>query len=106
MTTETAQVFAPLTQIAYKENAINKQFITKNASGHILLFAFDQGQALKEHTAPADAIVQVIEGQAEFHIAGTPYQVNAGEMIILPGTIPHAVAAVSAFKMLLTMIKE
>ncbi len=104
--TETAQVFAPLKQIAYKEHSINKQFITKNSSGHIILFAFDQGQALKEHTAPADAIVQVIEGQAEFHIAGIPYQVAAGEMIILPGTIPHAVTAVTAFKMLLTMIKE
>jgi quercetin dioxygenase-like cupin family protein len=72
----------------------------------VSLFAFDKGQRLSEHSAPFDAMVQVLEGRAEILINKVPYEVNAGQAIIMPANIPHAVIAVERFKMLLTMIKE
>jgi quercetin dioxygenase-like cupin family protein len=69
------------------------------------LFAFDQGQRLSEHSAPFDAMVQVIEGNAEILINRVPYQLAAGDTIIMPANVPHAVNATARFKMLLTMIK-
>jgi quercetin dioxygenase-like cupin family protein len=69
------------------------------------LFAFDEGQALTEHTAPFDAIAHVLDGEAAITVAGTPEAVQAGQFILLPANQPHAVAAVTRFKMLLTMIR-
>ena len=69
------------------------------------LFAFDQGQQLSEHTAPFDALLTVLEGKGEVMIDGNPYQLGAGETVIMPANIPHAVNAVERFKMLLVMIK-
>jgi quercetin dioxygenase-like cupin family protein len=68
-------------------------------------FAFDEGQRLSEHTAPFDALVNILDGEAEITIAGQPFSVKADEMIIMPANQPHAVKAVKRFKMLLTMIK-
>ncbi|GAB3427548.1 cupin domain-containing protein [Niabella aquatica] len=99
-------VFAPAEEISYVKNSIVSQQIVKNKAGNITLFAFAEGQQLSEHSAPFDAVLQVLDGIAKIHIAGAPYDVNAGEMIILPANIPHAVYATTAFKMLLTMIKE
>ena len=69
-------------------------------------FAFDAGQGLSEHTAPFDAMVQVVDGEAEITIAGTAHTVRAGEMIVMPAGAPHALRAVTRFKMLLTMIRS
>jgi quercetin dioxygenase-like cupin family protein len=75
-------------------------------SKRVTLFAFDKGQKLSEHSAPFDAMVQVLEGQAEILINRVPYLLNGGQAIIMPANIPHAVNATERFKMLLTMIKE
>ncbi|HMR19542.1 MAG TPA: cupin domain-containing protein [Sphingobacterium sp.] len=103
--TERATVFVPVEEISYANNSVVSQQITKNKAGNITLFAFAEGEQLSEHSAPFDAVIQVIDGVAEIHIAGQPHIVNAGEMIILPANIPHAVYATTAFKMLLTMIR-
>lgn len=87
------------------EGIVSKQVIKKEKC-NITLFAFDKGQQLSEHSAPFDAMVQVLDGQAEILINRVPYKLKAGEAIIMPANIPHAVNAVEKFKMLLTMIKE
>jgi quercetin dioxygenase-like cupin family protein len=87
------------------EGIVSKRVIQKD-KGNISLFAFDQGQKLSEHTAPFDALAQVLEGRAEIVIAGKPFEVTAGQAIIMPANVPHAVNATDKFKMLLTMIKE
>ena len=105
-TAETATVLSLNERIVYVKNSVVSQQIIKSKAGNITLFAFDEGQQLSEHSAPFDAVVQVIDGEAEISIAGKPHQVRGGEMIILPANIPHAVHAATAFKMLLTMIRE
>jgi quercetin dioxygenase-like cupin family protein len=87
------------------EGIVSKQVIKKE-KGNITLFAFDKGQQLSEHSAPFDAMVQVLDGQAEILINRVPYKLLAGQAIIMPANIPHALNAVEKFKMLLTMIKE
>jgi quercetin dioxygenase-like cupin family protein len=77
-----------------------------NKGGNITLFAFDEGQALSEHTAPFDAVLQVIDGRAAITVAGKEYVVDSGEMIMMPANIPHAVRADVRFKMMLTMIRS
>lgn len=91
--------------IEYAQESIISQQIIKNSAGNITLFSFDQGQQLSEHTAPFDAVCQIIDGQAEIHIDNNTYLLNQGEMIIMPANTPHALYAKSQFKMLLTMIK-
>jgi quercetin dioxygenase-like cupin family protein len=87
------------------EGIVSKRVIQKE-KGNVTLFAFDKGQKLSEHSAPFDAMVQVIEGKAEIQINRVPFELTAGQSIIMPANIPHAVNAVEKFKMLLTMIKE
>ena len=87
------------------EGIVSKRVIQKD-KGNVTLFAFDKGQKLSEHSAPFDAMIQVLEGKAEIFIDRVPYEVNAGQAIIMPANIPHAVNATERFKMLLTMIKE
>ncbi|NJN26828.1 MAG: cupin domain-containing protein [Cyclobacteriaceae bacterium] len=84
---------------------VSKQYI-KNKGGNITLFAFDQGQGLSEHTAPFDAVVQLIEGTAEVTIGGEKSLVSEGEMIHMPAHVPHALHATKAFKMCLIMLKD
>lgn len=84
--------------------AISKQ-VLKNQSGNITLFSFDQGQGLSEHTAPFDAVVQVLDGEAQIIIGGNSNVVKKGESIIMPANVSHALQAVAQFKMLLTMVK-
>ena len=86
--------------------AVVSRTLVKKPSGTITLFAFDTGQALSEHTAPFDALVQVLDGEAEVVIGGATHQVAAGRAILLPAGIPHAVNAPKPFKMLLTMIRS
>ncbi len=104
-TTATPSVFSPSQRIEYSQNGIVSQQIAKKSSGNITLFAFDKGQQLSEHSSPFDAVVHIVEGTADIHIAGELYHLHTGEMIILPADIPHAVYAPEPFKMLLTMIR-
>ena len=92
--------------VAYQEGAVVSKTVIDKQSGTVTLFAFAQGQGLSEHTAPFDALIQVLEGEAEIRISGTPIRVRAGEMIILPASEPHALKAVERFKMMLTMIRS
>jgi len=92
--------------VSYQDGAIVSRVIVKRETGNVTLFAFDAGQELSEHTAPYDALVLVVEGKAAITVAGRPYDVGAGEMILMPAREPHALKAVSRFKMLLTMIRS
>lgn len=92
--------------VSYQSDGIVSKRIIQKEKGNITLFAFDAGQKLSEHTAPFDALVQVIEGRAEIVIGGKPNQLNEGQCIIMPANIPHAVNANEQFKMLLTMIRD
>ena len=94
------------TSVSYSTDSVVSRRIIQKPSGNITLFAFDKGQELSEHSAPFDALVQVLEGEAEIIIDGKSSFLIQGESIILPANIPHAVKATERFKMLLTMIKE
>lgn len=91
--------------INYQEGSVVSKEILKNQSGTITLFAFDQGQGLSEHKTPYDALVYIVDGEAEITISGIKYQVKKGELIHLPANQPHALKAIKQFKMLLTMMK-
>ncbi len=91
--------------IDYTQDSIVSKTILDKPVGTITLFAFDAGQKLSEHTAPYDAVVQVIDGRGQLTIGGRPVTVTAGELVIMPENVPHAVAADERFKMLLTMIR-
>ncbi len=91
--------------LEYAADGIVSKRILEKTTGNVSLFAFDKGQKLSEHSAPFDALIQVLEGKAEVTIAGKPYYLETGESIIMPANIPHAVHATERFKMLLTMIK-
>lgn len=92
-------------QVSYQTGAIVSKTVVSAAGGNITLFAFDEGQALSEHSAPFDALVYVLDGEAEIRISGQVHMVKTDEMIIMPAGEPHAVKANRAFKMMLIMIK-
>jgi quercetin dioxygenase-like cupin family protein len=91
--------------INYQEGAVVSRQITKSEGGNITLFAFDKDQGLSEHTAPFDAVVQILEGEVQVTISGNPFDLKAGGMIVMPANEPHALKAVEKFKMLLTMLR-
>jgi quercetin dioxygenase-like cupin family protein len=86
------------------ESIVSRQLI-KNDAGTITLFAFDKGQSLSEHSAPFDAVVQIVDGQAELVIGGQSVLAKVGQMVVMPADVPHAVKAPQKFKMLLTMLR-
>jgi quercetin dioxygenase-like cupin family protein len=92
--------------VEYQQGSVVSREIMKGRTGGVTLFAFDEGQALSEHTAPFDALVYVLDGRAEVTISGRSYGVGQGEMIIMPANQPHAVSASKKFKMLLMMIRS
>jgi len=92
--------------VKYNNGAVVSSQITKADGGNVTLFAFDKDQELSEHTAPFDALVHVLEGETEITISGKPYQLKTGDAIIMPANDPHAVKALTRFKMLLTMIRK
>lgn len=94
------------TFIEYSEDSIVSREILKKEKGTVTIFSFDQGQGLSEHTAPFDAIIQVLDGEAVISVSGEPHMVKEGEMIIMPANKPHSVSAAKPFKMLLIMIRE
>ncbi len=89
----------------YQENAVVSSELIKKDTGTVTVFAFDRGQGLSEHTAPFDALVYVIDGEAEVKISGEPFSVSSGGMVIMPANKPHSLRAVEKFKMMLVMIK-
>ncbi len=91
--------------IAYQDGSVVSKTLIDRGKGTITLFSFDKGQGLSEHTAPFDAFVQVVDGEAEITISGTSHTVREGEIIIMPADRPHALRAVERFKMLLVMIR-
>ena len=101
-----ASTVAPLTLVAYQDGAVVSRILLKRGGGTVTLFAFDEGQSLSEHTAPFDAVAHVLEGEAVITVAGAPVTVAAGNLVLLPANRPHAVAAATRFKMLLTMIRS
>lgn len=108
--TEASQVKVQVSRlgdmVGYQAGAVVSREILGRKTGTVTLFAFDQEQGLSEHTAPYDALVQVIDGATEVTISGAPYRVKEGEMIIMPAGQPHALRAVTKFKMILTMIRS
>lgn len=88
----------------YQEGSVVSRQITKTEAGNVTLFAFDTGQELSEHTAPFDALVHILDGEAEVRISGVPYLLTTGDAIVMPANEPHALKALAKFKMLLTMI--
>jgi quercetin dioxygenase-like cupin family protein len=91
--------------VAYQEGTVVSREIVSKPTGTVTLFAFAGGQGLSEHTAPFDALVHILDGDVEITISGIKYRVSAGEMIIMPAGQPHALRAVTRFKMLLVMIR-
>jgi quercetin dioxygenase-like cupin family protein len=92
--------------IEYQENAVVSREIIRKETGTVTIFAFDKGEGLSEHTAPFDAMVQVVDGTAEIIISGSKNIVNKGELIIMPANEPHALNAIEKYKMVLTMIRS
>ncbi|MDP2897254.1 MAG: cupin domain-containing protein [bacterium] len=92
--------------VDYQSGSVVSREIIKKKTGTVTLFAFDEGQGLSEHTAPFDALVYILDGEAEITISGKPHRLKAGEMIIMPANEPHALHAVKRYKMLLVMIRS
>jgi quercetin dioxygenase-like cupin family protein len=92
--------------VDYQANSVVSREILKKNTGTVTVFAFDAGQGLSEHTAPFDALVCVLDGEVEISISGKPHHLDAGEMIIMPANQPHALKALSRFKMMLVMIRS
>jgi quercetin dioxygenase-like cupin family protein len=92
--------------VAYQDGGIVSRTLVKKNGGTVTVFAFDKGQALSEHTAPFDAIVQVLDGEVELVIGGKKVPAKAGQTVLMPSGVPHSVNASSKFKMLLIMVRE
>ncbi len=90
----------------YQEGSVVSRTIIDKKIGTVTLFAFDEGQGLSEHTAPFDALIYLIDGEAEITISGKPFHLKEGEITIMPAHQPHALKAVKRFKMVLTMIRS
>lgn len=101
-----AQVAKAVELVNYQDGAIVSREIVKKPTGTVTVFAFDKGEGLSEHTAPFDALVQVLEGEIEIMISGQLYRLQDGEMILMPAGQPHALRALKRFKMILTMIRS
>ena len=105
-TTPKAEILNLTEMVSYQPGSVVSRQITKAEAGNVTLFAFDEGQELSEHTAPFDALVHVVEGEAGILISGKSFRLKRGDVIIMPANEPHAVKAIGQFKMLLTMIRK
>ncbi len=101
-----AQVAGMLNLVAYQPGAVVSRTLIDKPAGTVTLFAFDKGQGLSEHTAPFDALVYILDGEAEITISGKPLLVKKEEMVIMPANQPHALKAFNRFKMMLVMVKS
>jgi quercetin dioxygenase-like cupin family protein len=104
-TTELRGVIPQRDLVAYQPDAVVSRTLIKKPAGTVTAFAFDAGEGLSEHTAPYDALVLGVDGEAEISIEGSPHRVAAGQLLTLPAGRPHAVKAITRFKMLLVMIR-
>ena len=102
---EKSKIFDLAESVNYSENATVSKMVLKKQTGNITLFAFDSGQSLSEHSAPFDAYVLVTEGKGRILIDRVAHDLSAGQFIVMPANIPHAVQALERFKMMLVMIK-
>ncbi|MCD6597592.1 MAG: cupin domain-containing protein [Bacteroidales bacterium] len=102
---EKSVVFSFKDKVDYSPGGIVSKQVVKTEKGNVSLFAFDKGEALSEHTAPFDAMVQVIDGEVRITIDGVDFNVSSGNTIIMPANIAHAVYATEKFKMILTMLR-
>jgi quercetin dioxygenase-like cupin family protein len=101
-----AKIFSFKESVEYAEGGIVSKTVLKKETGNISLFSFAKGEALSEHTAPFDAMIQVVDGKGEIIIGGKSYFLETGQAIIMPANITHAVKAAENFKMVLTMIRS
>lgn len=92
-------------QVGYADGGVVSKQVLKNGAGNITLFSFDEGQGLSEHAAPFDALVQILDGEAEIRLGDRPLRLKRGESVIMPAGMKHSLHAVTRFKMLLTMIR-
>ena len=92
--------------VDYQEGTVVSRTLIDKKTGTVTLFAFSEGQGLSEHKAPFDALVQILDGEAQITVSGKPFTLRSGEMIVMPAHEPHALKAISNFKMLLTMIRS
>lgn len=102
---QNSAVYTLKESVSYADGAVVSKIVTKNGAGNLTLFAFDQNQSLSKHSAPFDAVIQILEGKAKVTIDDKPFELSEGQMIIMPANIPHAVDALEKFKMMLIMIK-
>ena len=101
-----AQVMAIAEFAAYQDGAVVSREMVRKSTGNVTFFAFDQGQGLSEHTAPFDALAHIVDGAAEITIAGKTHRLQRDELILMPAGRPHALKALTRFKMILTMIRS
>jgi len=106
MNSETEKGSRIIDLIDYQKKSVVSKTIIDKTAGSVTLFAFELDQGLSEHTAPYDALVQILEGKAEILIGGKPILLKEGEIVVMPANIPHALKAIHRFKMVLTMIKD
>lgn len=100
-----AEAYAAVGLLNYQEGAVVSRTLVKHATGSVMLFAFDEGQGLSEHTSPFDALVLVLEGAAEIRVSGKAIQARAGDLVLMPANEPHGLQANTRFKMMLTMMR-
>ena len=101
-----SRVIKLMEMVDYQEGSVVSRTIIDKKTGTCTLFAFDSGQGLSEHTAPFDALVYILDGEAEITVSGRPFHLKTGDIIIMPANKPHALRAVKRFKMMLVMIKS
>ena len=101
-----AQTHRLIDLIDYQEESVVSRTIMDKKAGTVTLFAFDENEGLSEHTAPFDALVYILKGEAKVTISGKPFKIKEGELIIMPANKPHALSALTKFKMLLMMIRK
>ncbi|MDR0911248.1 MAG: cupin domain-containing protein [Methanobrevibacter sp.] len=92
--------------VSYQDGAIVSRELIKKEAGNVTIFAFDKGESLSTHSAPFDAMVEIIDGEAKITIDNVDYYLKEGELIIMPANIPHGLVAIEQFKMILTLIKS
>jgi quercetin dioxygenase-like cupin family protein len=92
--------------VSYNEGTVASRMIISRKAGTITIFSFDENEGLSEHTAPFDAVVTILDGECEVWVAGQTSRMKEGETIIFPANVPHALSAITKFKMSLTMIRE
>ncbi len=92
--------------VEYQDGSVISRTIVKKDVGTVTIFAFDEGEGLSEHTAPFDALVQIIDGEAEIMINGKSLRAAAGQLVIMPANKPHSLKAIKRFKMVLVMIRS